>query len=91
LLLLDEPTTGVDAETEESLRKVIRELAHSGMPVIMSTHNLERAGEWFDRLMVLNRRVLAVGTVDEVLASGAYARLHGHVHVHGHGERHQHE
>jgi ABC-type Mn2+/Zn2+ transport system ATPase subunit len=91
LLLLDEPTTGVDAETEESLRKVIRELASSGMPVIMSTHNLEHAGEWFDRLMVLNRRVLAVGTVDEVLASGAYAQLHGHVHVHGHGERHQHE
>lgn len=91
VLLLDEPTTGVDAETEESLRKVIRELVAAGMPVIMSTHNLERAGDWFDRLMVLNRRVLAIGTVDEVLASGAYAQLHGHVHVHGHGERHGHE
>ncbi len=91
LLLLDEPTTGVDAETEEALRKVIRELVAGGMPVMMSTHHLERASEWFDRLMVINRRVLAIGTVDEVLASGAYAQLHGHVHVHGHGERHQHE
>lgn len=91
LLLLDEPTTGVDAKTEEALRKVIRELAAAGMPVIMSTHNLERASDWFDRLMVLNRRVLAIGTVDEVFASGAYAQLHGHVHVHGHGERHQHD
>jgi ABC-type Mn2+/Zn2+ transport system ATPase subunit len=89
VLLLDEPTTGVDAQTEEALRKVIRELAQNGMPVIMSTHNLERAAEWFDRLVVLNRRVLDIGTPDEVLASGAYAQLHGEMHVHGHGERHE--
>jgi ABC-type Mn2+/Zn2+ transport system ATPase subunit len=93
LLLLDEPTTGVDAETEEALRKVIRELVQSGMPVIMSTHHLERAPEWFDRLIVLNKRVIAMGTPDEVLASGAYAQLHGEMHVHGHGrgERHEHD
>jgi ABC-type Mn2+/Zn2+ transport system ATPase subunit len=88
LMLLDEPTTGVDAQTEEALRQVIRELVQSGMPVIMSTHHLERAAEWFDRLIVLNRRVLASGTPDEVLASGAYAELHGQMHVHGHGEHH---
>ncbi|HLI95875.1 MAG TPA: metal ABC transporter ATP-binding protein [Candidatus Baltobacteraceae bacterium] len=93
LLLLDEPTTGVDAQTEAALRKVIRELVHGGMPVIMSTHHLERASEWFDRLLVLNKRVVAIGTPDEVLASGAYAELHGQMHVHGHGagERHQHD
>lgn len=91
LLLLDEPTTGVDAQTEEALRKVVRELVKSGMPVIMSTHHLERAPQWFDRLMVLNRRVLAIGTADEILAGGAYAELHGQMHVHGHGERHQHD
>jgi manganese/iron transport system ATP-binding protein len=88
LLLLDEPTTGVDAATEESLRTVIRELVSDGMPVIMSTHHLERAGDWFDRLMVLDRRVLAVGTPDEVLASGVYAALHGHMHIHHHGRDH---
>jgi ABC-type Mn2+/Zn2+ transport system ATPase subunit len=97
LLLLDEPTTGVDAETEEALRSVIRELVQSGMPVMMSTHDLESANQWFDRMMVLNRRVLMVGTVDEVFASGAYAQLHGQAHVHGHAyahgqpERHTHD
>ncbi len=93
LLLLDEPTTGVDAATEEALRKVIRELVKAGMPVMMSTHHLERASEWFDRLIVLNRRVLSIGTPDEVLASGAYAELHGEMHVHGHGvgDRHGHD
>lgn len=85
LLLLDEPTTGVDSQTEEALRQVVRDLAKTGMPVIMSTHHLERAGQWFDRLMVLNRRVIEIGTPDEVFASGAYAELHGHMHTHGHG------
>lgn len=84
VLLLDEPTTGVDAATEESLRCVVRELVADGMAVIMSTHDLDRADDWFDRLMVLDRRVLAIGTPNEVLESGAYAGIREHTHVHGH-------
>jgi ABC-type Mn2+/Zn2+ transport system ATPase subunit len=84
LMLLDEPTTGVDAATEESLRCVVRELVKNGLPIIMSTHDLDRAGEWFDRLMVLDRRVLAIGKPDEVLESGAYAGIREHTHTHGH-------
>lgn len=84
VLLLDEPTTGVDAQTEEALREVVRTLVANGMAVIMSTHDLDRASDWFDRLMVLDRRVLAIGTPDEVLESGAYAGIREHTHVHGH-------
>jgi ABC-type Mn2+/Zn2+ transport system ATPase subunit len=84
LMLLDEPTTGVDAETEEALRRVVRSLVDDGMPVLMTTHDLDRVGEWFDRLLVLDRRVLAVGTPDEVVASGAYASIREHTHTHGH-------
>lgn len=84
LLLLDEPTTGVDAATEEALRKVVRELVAGGLPVIMTTHDLDRASEWFDRLMVLDRRVLAIGKPDAVLESGAYTTIREHTHTHGH-------
>lgn len=84
LLLLDEPTTGVDAITEEALRQVVRELVREGMPVIMTTHDLDRAAEWFDRLMVLDRRVLTIGLPDQVLESGVYAGIREHAHVHGH-------
>ncbi len=84
LLLLDEPTTGVDAQTEENLRLVIRRLVLDGMPVIMTTHDLDRAEDWFDRLMVVDRRVLADGEPREVLESGAYAAIRDHVHTHGH-------
>jgi ATP-binding cassette subfamily F protein uup len=84
LLLLDEPTTGVDAATEESLLHVIRALVERGMPVLMTTHDLDRAPEWFDRLIVVDHRVLADGDPATVLAGGAYARIREHTHVHGH-------
>jgi ABC-type Mn2+/Zn2+ transport system ATPase subunit len=84
LLLLDEPTTGVDAATEESLLAVIRSLVKAGMPVLMTTHDLDRAAEWFDRLIVVDRRVLADGDPTAVLEAGAYVQIREHTHVHGH-------
>lgn len=84
ILLLDEPTTGVDAQTEEALRLVVRAKVRDGLPVIMTTHDLDRASDWFDRLMVLDRRVLAMGTPDDVLVSGTYTAIREHTHTHGH-------
>jgi ABC-type Mn2+/Zn2+ transport system ATPase subunit len=84
LLLLDEPTTGVDAATEDALCKVVRGLVHAGLPVLMATHDLESVERWFDRLMVLDRRELAIGKPREVVESGAYASIREHVHTHGH-------
>ena len=90
LLLLDEPTTGVDAATEEELRKIVRRLVGEGLPVLMATHDLDRVDEWFDRLLVLDRRVLALGTPREVVESGAYSAIREHTHTHAH-LRHDHE
>lgn len=90
LLLLDEPTTGVDAKTEEALREVVRKLVTGGMPVIMTTHDLDRVDEWFDRLLVLDRKVLAIGTPEHVRDCGVYAAIREHTHTHGH-LRHDHE
>lgn len=84
LLLLDEPTTGVDAATEEALLHIVRELVRAGMPVLMTTHDLDRAVDWFDRLVVVDRRVLADGDPATVLDSGAYASIREHTHTHGH-------
>ena len=84
LLLLDEPTTGVDAATEEALLQLVRGLVRGGLPVLMTTHDLDRADEWFDRLIVVDRKILADGTPDAVLDSGAYAGIREHTHTHGH-------
>jgi manganese transport system ATP-binding protein len=84
LLLLDEPTTGVDATTEDALLHIVRELVAGGMPVLMTTHDLDRAADWFDRLVVVDHRVLADGDPETVLRSGAYASIREHTHTHGH-------
>ena len=84
LLLLDEPTTGVDAQTEESLRAIVRALVAGGLPVLMTTHDLDRVEDWFDRLLVLDRNVLALGPPREVVDSGAYTSIREHTHTHGH-------
>lgn len=90
LLLLDEPTTGVDAATEEALRGIVRRLSADGLTILTATHDLDNTEEWFDRLLVLDRRVLALGTPREVVASGAYSAIREHTHTHGH-LRHDHE
>ena len=84
VLLLDEPTTGVDAATEEALLQLIRGLVRGGLPVMMTTHDLDRAPEWFDRLIVVDRKILADGDPETVLTSGAYAAIREHTHTHGH-------
>ena len=84
LLLLDEPTTGVDAKTEDALMHLIRGRVTAGLPVMMTTHDLDRASDWFDRLIVVDRRLLADGEPDAVLESGAYAGIREHTHTHGH-------
>ena len=46
--------------------------------------DLDRAAEWFDRLIVVDRRLLADGAPDAVLDSGAYTSIREHTHTHGH-------
>lgn len=81
IYLLDEPATGVDAATEEKLLHLVRTLADGGKPIMMSTHDLERAREWFDRLLVLDTHQVLEGPTDDVLT--AHPGL-SHSHAHGH-------
>lgn len=82
MLLLDEPTTGVDAETEEMLRRVVRDTVAQGTTMVMSTHDLEGLDAWCESVAVLDRRVLAVGSVADIAATSyRFAPVHGHTHV----------
>ncbi|MBV8727530.1 MAG: ABC transporter ATP-binding protein [Candidatus Eremiobacteraeota bacterium] len=80
LLLLDEPATGVDAATAEMLRVVVRGRAGDGMPVLIATHDLESAEEWFDYLLLVDKAVVAYGRPSEVLCSNEFERLVRHHH-----------
>jgi phospholipid/cholesterol/gamma-HCH transport system ATP-binding protein len=68
LLLLDEPTAGLDPERSAGFVQLIRELhASLGLTVVFVTHDLETLAALANRVAVLaERRILAVGTLDEI-------------------------
>ncbi len=70
LLLLDEPTVGVDAESRGRLYELLRDLTHGGLGVLMVTHDLQEAADLCDEVALLDRgRVLAHGDVPALVAS----------------------
>jgi ABC-2 type transport system ATP-binding protein len=77
LLILDEPTTGMDVGGRHDFWTAIRQDARSGRTVIFATHYLEEADAYADRVVFVRRgRVVADGTAAEVkaLASGRTVR-----------------
>ncbi len=59
VLVLDEPTAGVDIELRQSLWKYVRELNRSGTTVLLTTHYLEEAEELCDTIAIINHGELA--------------------------------
>jgi len=77
LLLLDEPTTGMDVEGRRTFWSAIRADAERGRTVLFATHYLEEADQYADRIVLIsNGRVVADGTGAEIkaLASGRTLR-----------------
>ncbi len=77
LLLLDEPTTGMDVEGRRSFWGAIREDARQGRSVLFATHYLEEADLYADRIILIsNGSIVADGTGSEIkaLASGRTVR-----------------
>ncbi len=66
LLLLDEPLAGVDALTERDIYQLLRDLGNRGVTALLTTHNLSTVAEQFDQVAFVNRRIVAVGSPDEV-------------------------
>jgi ABC-type Mn2+/Zn2+ transport system ATPase subunit len=61
ILLLDEPFTGVDIPTQELFVSLFNELTDRGTAIMYATHDLEQARQRADRLMLLNRQLIADG------------------------------
>jgi len=71
VLLLDEPTVGVDPQSREKILALVRSCAEAGAAVIYSTHYMEEAERICDRVMLIDRgKLIADGTVEELVARG---------------------
>jgi ABC-2 type transport system ATP-binding protein len=71
VLLLDEPTVGVDLQSREQLLALIRHYADAGAGVIYSTHYMEEAERICDRVLLIDRgKVIAEGDLEKVISLG---------------------
>ncbi len=76
LIVLDEPTTGMDVTARQSFWATMREQADQGRTVLFATHYLEEADAIADRVLVLHRgRLLADGTAAEIKAKAGARRI----------------
>ncbi|MEU9110377.1 ABC transporter ATP-binding protein [Streptomyces sp. NPDC048483] len=76
LIVLDEPTTGMDVSARQTFWGAMRQQARQGRTVLFATHYLEEADEIADRVIVLHRgRVLADGTAAEIKARAGARRV----------------
>ncbi|RBP49661.1 ABC transporter ATP-binding protein [Arenicella xantha] len=77
VLVLDEPTAGVDVELRQSMWRFVRRLHSEGHTIVLTTHYLEEAEELCDRIAIINKgEVIALESKQDLLARGLGSKLH---------------
>ncbi|MGL5011097.1 MAG: metal ABC transporter ATP-binding protein, partial [Paracoccaceae bacterium] len=77
LYLLDEPFAGVDAATESAIVAVLHALRAEGRTIIAVHHDLATVPDYFDRVLLLNRKVIAEGPVATAFTPALIAETYG--------------
>ena len=77
IILLDEPTVGVDPQSRERIFTMLDQLNEDGASILLTTHHLDEAEQRSDRIVILDQgRVIADGTFDDlVLGTVGHSRL----------------
>lgn len=77
LYFMDEPFAAVDAATERAIITLLRELRQQGKTIIVVHHDLHSVPEYFDRLILLNLRLVASGPTSEVFTEANLQKTYG--------------
>lgn len=77
ILLMDEPFTGIDATTQETIFSVLDELRKQGVTTLVSTHDLNMAAQRFDQVILLNKRLVAFGPPEQALTEATIRSAFG--------------
>lgn len=77
LMLMDEPLTGLDTPSQEGILNLLDRLKTEKVTVMVATHDLEQAASHFDRIMLLNHKIVAFGNPAEVLHTDNLIKAYG--------------
>jgi manganese/zinc/iron transport system ATP- binding protein len=77
LYFMDEPFAGVDAATERAIVTLLQDLRAAGKTAIVVQHDLQTVREYFDRLILLNMRVVAAGKTADVFTRENLQKTYG--------------
>jgi len=77
VILLDEPFTGVDVNSEDAIIELLRDLRDDGHVILISTHNLGSVPQFCDQVVLVNQTVLAYGETEAVFTQANLQRAFG--------------
>ncbi len=77
LLLMDEPTSGVDVRTRHEILHLLGELNHAGLAIVLTTHDLNGIAAHLPHLVCLHTRIMGEGTPNEVLTPQILEQTYG--------------
>ncbi|MGD6834913.1 metal ABC transporter ATP-binding protein [Sutcliffiella halmapala] len=77
IYFMDEPFVGVDAATEKAIITILNELKSQGKTVLVVHHDLQTVKEYFDWVLLINLRKIAIGPTDEVFTMENLQRTYG--------------
>jgi len=77
ILLMDEPFSGVDGPSQEAILEILDQVQRQGVTMLVSTHDINMAVERFDRLALINRRLIAYGLPRQVITPETLATAYG--------------
>ncbi|WP_239255297.1 metal ABC transporter ATP-binding protein [Listeria ilorinensis] len=76
-IFLDEPFVGIDAISEQIIMETLRRLKNAGKTILIVHHDLSKVREYFDQLIILNKRLVASGRTNHVFQKEALVRAYG--------------
>jgi manganese/iron transport system ATP-binding protein len=77
LMLMDEPLTGLDTPSQEALLNLLDTLRNQKVTIMVATHDLDQAARHFDRILLLNHRLIAFDVPQNVLQTDYLLQAYG--------------
>ncbi|MEQ6207847.1 metal ABC transporter ATP-binding protein [Enterococcus mundtii] len=78
-IFLDEPFVGIDAVSERKIFAILDELKNEGKTIVIVHHDLHKVEAYFDEVILLNKELIAAGSVDEVFTSENLQLAYGEI------------